>query len=247
MARKQSRRDAIVLMRREKVAALFRHGVYNQFEIARKLLPVQDPERPDPKYQRRLMTMQVIVSKDLKWIRAQWRETAIANFQEGINQQVELLKDMYRDVREQWERSKLEAVEKEEDYGKIQVRREESIPCPKCGEEGWVAECEVCGGSGKVVTRPAETATVLKGRKVKKKGRHGDPSLYAQMLATQDKICQMLGLMPGKEQTLVVRGDPDNPVKVEHQGKINLEEFKKLSFEDKVAYMRAQAAGGTTG
>ncbi len=212
----------MVLLRREKVAALFRHGVYNQFEIARRILPTQDPSRPDPDYERKLLTMQVIVSKDLKWIRSQWRETAIANFQEGINQQVELLRDLYRDVKEQWERSKLDEVSKEKEYNRVRVREEEK-------DDG-----------GNVVVEE-QTAEVLGKRKVKRKGKAGDPALMAQMVSIQDKINSLLGLYPGKEQTLVIRGDRDEPVQVEHT--VDMEAFKKLSLEDKVAFMRQQAAG----
>ncbi len=220
MQRAKTTRDMRVLQRREKVAQLFREG-HTQLEIAMRLLPVGMPEGTK-EYERRVATNRVIVSKDLKWIRGVWRETAVASYQEGINRQVELLQRMYLDVKDQWERSKLEEVSREREYGRMKVKD------------------EVMGEDGEVL-QPAETATVLKSRKVKRKEQYGDPSLYAQMLATQDKINQLLGLYPGKENTLVVRGDSNNPLEVKHT--VDMDAFRKMSLEEKVAFMRQQAQG----
>jgi hypothetical protein len=210
---KQSSRDLKTLMYREAVADHVRHGVYNQFELARLMLKRESIEPGHADYERRLKSEQVRVSRALKWCRGVWREKVAESIQEALSRQLELMWDLYRDVTAEWERSKEDETSVEHEYG---IVKKERVPGNEpVGKDEPLYQDD-----------PEADEPVLIGVKRKRHGQCGNPALFARRLEVVEEIARLQGLYPQKDSQVVI-----NNTVVQQQVAMDLEAFKAIRDE----------------
>jgi hypothetical protein len=174
MSRHRSREDEIrILARRAKVANLLLRGTVNQQEILRQL--GMEPDQHST------------VSKDIKAIKAEWRERTVDDFGEARQREADRLLLMMGEYMAAWERSK---VEKQSTRTKRKTRPGRADgnrpPVPETSDEA----------------------------EVKKEFRDGNAAFLDGAFKCHVRLCELFGLDEPKRVKHV--GDEDAPpIKVE--------------------------------
>src|SRR5579883_2321224 len=134
MRKRTADEDLRILSRRSKVAALVLQGVTNQYEIAERLGMDRD-------------SGQRTVSRDLKALREQWREMAVANWCEAKGKELARLDRIEAEAWAAWERSKVDRTStraKEKKFGRSKSSESEIKREKRDGDPCWlevVADC----------------------------------------------------------------------------------------------------------